>query len=74
MELPTKLGLDPWISFRKLEFTDGRRMNDGRRTTDACAMTVALLAKSSRAKNTIYLLKLSRNLPRSYNRVRTFWK
>ncbi len=32
----------------KLEFTDGRR-TDGR-TTDACAMTVALLTKSSRAK------------------------
>ncbi len=29
---------------------DGRRM-DGRRTTDACAMTVALRTKTSRAKN-----------------------
>ncbi len=27
------------------------RTDDGRRTTDACAMTVALLTKSSRAKN-----------------------
>ncbi len=30
--------------------TDGRRTTDGR-TTDACAITVALLTKSSRAKN-----------------------
>ncbi len=33
--------------------TDGR-MTDGRRTTDACAMTVALLTKSNRAKNGHY--------------------
>ncbi len=33
----------------KLEFTDGGRTD--RRTMDACAMTVALLTKSSRAKN-----------------------
>ncbi len=33
----------------KLEFTDGR--TDDGRTTDACAITVALLTKSSRAKN-----------------------
>ncbi len=33
--------------------TDGR--TDGRRTTDACAMTVALLTKSSRAKKDPYI-------------------
>ncbi len=37
--------------------TDGRRATDDvRRTTDACAMTVALLAKSSRAKNENFML------------------
>ncbi len=33
-----------------------RFLTDGRRTMDACAMTVALLTKSSRAKNGITLL------------------
>ncbi len=42
-ELSTKFGLVLAAVSEKLEFTDGR-------TTDASAMTVALLTKSSRAK------------------------
>ncbi len=42
-ELPTKFGLDPCSGFWETW--------DGRLTTDACAMTAALLTKSSRAKN-----------------------
>ncbi len=47
-ELPTKFGLDPSSGFRETGVY-GRR-TDGQ-TTDACTMTVALLTKSSRAKN-----------------------
>ncbi len=46
-ELPTKFGLDPSSGFRET-WVYGRM---DRWTTDACATTVALLTKSSRAKN-----------------------
>ncbi len=49
-ELPTKFGLDPCSGFWETSLTDGWWMN-GRRTTDSCARTVALLTKLSRAKN-----------------------
>ena len=42
MELPTKFGLDPCSGFRETRVYGG--------TTDACAVTVAMLTKSSRAK------------------------
>ena len=47
-ELPTKFGLDPCSGLRET-WVCGRR-TDGR-TKDACATTVALLTKSSRAKD-----------------------
>ncbi len=40
----------------KPKFTDDGR-TDGRWTTDACAITVALLTKSSRARNEIKINK-----------------
>ncbi len=43
-ELPAKFDLDPYSSSQETSVTDGR-------TTGGCAMTVALLTKSSRAKN-----------------------
>ena len=59
-ELPTKFGLDPYSGCRETRFTDdGRRATDRRRTTDACAMTGALLTKSSRAKKCEAEMKLT---------------